>query len=368
MRIGFFILHLNKQGGGSNQNAIALIRGLRSLGHEVSVTTLFERSNNLPDDIKATTRPGEGLGFLALQREIAEALTSSEKSADVFFVYGQALLWGAGMYRKKGSVPTAVYLDSHLDAMKESYRDTGMFHRLRHFAWAKLRGIALGSCSDHLFACSPYLLEKFVAFGFPRAKFSIVPDAFDFEAPLAHVNSKNFRMLYVGRLSSEKGVDTLIEACALLPTTQSWQLKLIGLGTERERAQEMIDEKNLRERVSIAGWMDRRALAQAYAAADLLIVPSRVPEPFGRTVVEAMQAGVPVVVPKKGGAAWVAGDGGVAFDNGDPESLKNAIASIMSDASARQKMVAAGLQRAGEFAVRPVVEHLAAALAEMKGR
>src|SRR3989344_120723 len=180
MRIAFFTLSLKERGGGSHQNAAAFIRGLRVLEHEVRVHTMLKHGTP-PSDIATHAEDGEGLSFLKLQRRCAEAMWHCEESTDAFLVYGQALVWGAGMYRLFGGTkPVVAYLDSHLDSMKEAYRGISFFQRLKHSLWGKTYGLLLARGVDAYAAVSPYLAERYIRFGFPKKAFRIIPNAFTF--------------------------------------------------------------------------------------------------------------------------------------------------------------------------------------------
>lgn len=369
MRINFYLLRLHKSGGGSNQNAISLIRALKKLGHDVEVHTMFQHSNSLPPDIRASARAGEGLGFLSLQDMCANAMKEASERCDAHVVYGQAIVWAGGLYKKRGGKkPVVAYLDSHMDAMKESFRSGGVLHRWRHLLWTQFFGLRLVRRVDSLLMCSPYLLERFVEFGFPREKCEVLPDAFEKPEPAPRVGADSVRFLYAGRLSPEKGVDTLIKACALMSQTPRWRLRIVGEGPELERLKDLVQEKKLEQKISFSPWSDKKGLEQVYAAADVLVVPSRVPEPFGRSIVEALQRGIPCVVPEKGGAPWVAGAGGISFKNDDHVSLKDALESLLLHPDKRAHLISAGADRAALFDSAVVARQLVQAIETASAR
>ncbi len=363
LRIHFFILRLDKTRGGSNQNAILFIRALRKIGHVVTVHTMFSGANNIaPDDIALTEEKSDEASFLTLQRACATAMARVETTADIFFVYGQALLWGAGMYRKGGHRPVTVYLDSHLGSMLESFNGQGSLHRLKHLLWEKAVGISIANKVDALLAVSPYLKERLVRAGFRSDLISVIPDAFEFHELPVSVHRQEGRIVSVGRLSYEKGIDVLIDACAMLPADLVWSLRLVGDGPERDTISQQIKHRELSHKIELVGWKSGDELAREYHAAEIFVLPSRVPEPFGRTVVEAMNADLPVIVPKLGGAAWVAGDAGATFHNGNPTSLAEVIARLVSDASLRRDMSKHAPRRAREFSSEKIGEALSLAL------
>jgi glycosyltransferase involved in cell wall biosynthesis len=284
-------------------------------------------------------------------------MEKAEPDADVFFVYGQALVFAAGMYRRRGVKPVVVYLDSHLDVMEEAHRGIGRFQRIKHFVWIQVFGLPLARRVDRFIAVSPYLRDRFVSLGFPKDTFSIVPDAFVFGDSGAQKRGKvPLTLLYVGRLSKEKGVDNLLSALRNLPD-DLWRLRIVGDGPERGFIERAIESEAFVGRIELSKWMDVRGVESAYSEADVLVVPSKVAEPFGRVIVEAMHAGLPVVVPEKGGASWVAGEAGVLFENGSAASLCGAIRSL-EDAKKREALGKSGEIRAKSFTATIVAKEL----------
>jgi len=105
-------------------------------------------------------------------------------------------------------------------------------------------------------------------------------------------------VLFSGRLSAEKGVDCLIRALSELP---EMHLCVAGDGAERAKL-ESLASNQLRGRCSFLGFLNQDRLPEAYAAADLLSLPSSF-EPWGLVCNEAMKFGLPIVVSSEVGAA-----------------------------------------------------------------
>ncbi len=145
----------------------------------------------------------------------------------------------------------------------------------------------------------------------------------------------------VGRLAWEKGLDVLVRAMAWLP---GCRLVLAGAGSWRTSLEQLCREVGVEERVDFVGvvepsWPEKLGL-------DVVVVPSR-NEGFGLTAVEAMRAGLPVVVSDVGGLPEVLGRHGAVFvPPGDPESLAAALRELADDPERRVQ-----LGRAGRMAV-----------------
>ena len=153
-------------------------------------------------------------------------------------------------------------------------------------------------------------------------------------------------VLFVGRLSPQKGVRYLIEAAARM-TRADFVIRLVGDGPERPELEALVDRLRLAERVRFDGFVAHDDVAAIMAAADVLVLPS-VAEEFGSVLVEAMQAGLPVVATRTGGIADAVGDAGVLVPPRDPAALAAAIERLFADGAERQRLSALARRRAGE--------------------
>lgn len=118
-------------------------------------------------------------------------------------------------------------------------------------------------------------------------------------------NDKPIRMVCVGRLNQWKGQDDLIEVCSKLDELNfDFKLDLIGTAFRGQEVfeshlQDLINAKNLQGKVRMLGEVsDWSTLSRDYS---ICLVPSKIPEPFGKVVVEAMAAGLVVIATESGG-------------------------------------------------------------------
>lgn len=102
-------------------------------------------------------------------------------------------------------------------------------------------------------------------------------------------------VIYVGRLIWKKGVDVLLRAFVRPASEQNARLVIAGDGPERENLTRLAAELGLRDRVEFPGFLQPQELPEWYAAADVFTLPS-LTEPWGVVVMEALAAGLPVVV------------------------------------------------------------------------
>jgi glycosyltransferase involved in cell wall biosynthesis len=136
-------------------------------------------------------------------------------------------------------------------------------------------------------------------------------------------------LLYAGRISREKNLDTLAGAFRKLRETRpDVCLVLAGDGPFRAELEMMVRDLPVR----FAGMLDGAALARAYASSDLFVFPSRT-DTFGRVVLEAQASGLPVVVSGDGGPkhAMIDGQTGIVVDPIVEDNLVAAIDTLTND-------------------------------------
>ncbi len=102
-------------------------------------------------------------------------------------------------------------------------------------------------------------------------------------------------IIYVGRLIWKKGVDVLLRAMKHVVETRSARLVVAGDGVERPKLETLAAELGIADRVDFPGFLQPDELPEWYAAADVFTLPS-LTEPWGVVVMEALAAGLPVVV------------------------------------------------------------------------
>lgn len=155
------------------------------------------------------------------------------------------------------------------------------------------------------------------------------------------------RVLYLGRLMPEKGLDTALQALARLDAVST--LDIIGSGPELAHLQQRTAALRLTERVTFTPWLPSDAVAGRLAQADVLILPSQSrpnwQEQFGRVLIEAMAVGVPVVGSNCGEIPNVIGEAGLTFSEGDAQGLAAALAALRDNPANYTARVVAGRAR-----------------------
>ncbi len=151
------------------------------------------------------------------------------------------------------------------------------------------------------------------------------------------------RVLYVGRLTQEKGADLLADAF-LTARTRDGRLHLVlaGGGPEEQRLRE-----RLGEHATFLGWQEGDILAQTYASADAFLFASRT-DTFGQVLLEAQASGLPVVAVAEGGPCSIVQHGVTGLlASADRHALADALLDVVGSDLLRER-----LRRAGLAAVR----------------
>lgn len=131
------------------------------------------------------------------------------------------------------------------------------------------------------------------------------------------------KLLYVGRVSVEKGLDVLTDAFSKVAKMRDGlQLIVIGDGPYLEEMQRKLKGFP----VTFTGVLKGNSLASAYASADLFVFPSAT-DTFGNVVLEAQASGLPVIVTDKGGPCenMLPNETGIIFPSGDVDALLRAM-------------------------------------------
>jgi glycosyltransferase involved in cell wall biosynthesis len=195
-------------------------------------------------------------------------------------------------------------------------------------------------------APSSALARFLIEHGMQPARLHVIPHGIDMEPAQARERQGHGGPTVVGvasNLEHEKGVDVLIEACAL--AQHPVRLAVLGDGARRAELERLAEERGVD--ASFAGHVDD--VARRLGEFDVFALPSRA-ENFPLAVLEAMAAALPVIATRVGGVPEIVLDGetGVLVHPDDPAALAAAVDSLASDATARRNLGAAGARRVSE--------------------
>jgi len=180
---------------------------------------------------------------------------------------------------------------------------------------------------DCYIALTEFSRVKFIEGGLPAQKIVVKPNfvhpdpmAFNHQSSIANHKSPQGSALFIGRLSPEKGVRTLLAAWERLGDVIP--LQIVGDGPLRSE----LETDAVRRGLASVSFMGRMTLDQTLATmkkARFLVFPSEWYETFGRVAVEAFACGVPVIASRLGAMEEIVEDGrtGLHFTPGDADDL-----------------------------------------------
>ena len=202
------------------------------------------------------------------------------------------------------------------------------------------RPVALGPCAHWIFI-SRAAKERAEQEGYVFPSWSLAHPGVDpAEFPPAPERPWGWRLGYVGRISPEKGIETLQRAVSTLPEAS---LDVAGPG---------------------------RDPLEAYVAADAIVFPVEWPEPWGLVPLEAMSVGRPVIATGTGGSGEYLEDGVncLLFPPGDAEALAERVRQVASDAGLRARLRQGGFATATRFSQEAFETAVIDALRRVAGR
>ena len=194
-----------------------------------------------------------------------------------------------------------------------------------------------------LFICpSAFLARKHIEGGVPEDKIRVLQNYLDLSgyepnfAPGAYA-------VFMGRLSEEKGLSTLIKAAAALPELP---VLIVGEGEQRFALEEMARRENAHN-VSFAGYQSGEVLKRTVQDAAFLLLPSEWYENCPMVTYEAYALGKPVVAADIGGTGESIDHGktGLLFPAGDVEALRAAMAEVWRNKTRCEEMGRAGREK-----------------------
>ncbi len=198
------------------------------------------------------------------------------------------------------------------------------------YAFALFIHRKLGMIEEHVdlyISPSEYLKKQLSKHNLTENKIKVIPHfLYDFNDSSIKVGEY---ALYVGRLSKEKGIYTLIKA---FEKDKSRILKVVGDGEEYNNIKKYIDDNKLTN-VELIGFKSGNDLERLYKEARLIIIPSECYEAFGLTAIEAFCYKKPVLASSIGAIPEIVKDNhtGWLFEYGNVDSLSAKLNEIWND-------------------------------------
>ena len=159
-------------------------------------------------------------------------------------------------------------------------------------------------------------------------------------------------LIFVGRLSVEKGIDKLLEAVQLIKNTN---VKVLIVGSIIYNTSIVDDYQNklrklaeaIKDNVIFTGYVAHEELPKVYSSADIAVLPSMWNEPAGLTMLEAMACGIPVITTEAGGIPEYLTDSAILLrrDNDLPKNIAKAIDDLLNDSEKYKAYRIKGINR-----------------------
>ncbi len=207
---------------------------------------------------------------------------------------------------------------------------------------------------DKLVTCYIALTEsgrnKFIEGGLPAEKIVVKPNFVDPDP--GERGRVGECALFVGRLSREKGLSTLLQAWGRLP--RNYALHIVGDGPERESLESQARHLGL-SNVQFRGRRSHEETIAIMKWARFLVVPSGWYETFGMCIAEAFACGTPVICSRLGAMQELVSDGrtGLHFSSGDPNDLAAKVEQAWSHPN---EMIAMGREARAEYEAKYTAE------------
>jgi len=337
--------------GGVETHCLELSLSLRDLGHEVIVLCAEvpkSRPNEVLRGLPVYRFPAIDLPYIpymyALRRRIAQF------SADVVHSHYPPPFMSYGVVKGLPHVPHVLtyHCDLEIPDNIANLRIPNickcLVGEVNRAMYAKpiLDNVTQIIATTESYARTSSLLRDY--------RYEIVPngirlETFDRHSPGLNGEKRAQQILFVGRLSSVKGVDDFVKAAKIvLSQVSDATFLIVGDGEERERLKKLA--KGFEHRIKFCGHISRGALLKLYTSSAALVLPSFTRlEAFGLVLLEAMACETPVIASRIPGVLDVVGEGGLLVAPRDPSSLANAILEILENPTNARSMGKNGRKR-----------------------
>ncbi len=218
---------------------------------------------------------------------------------------------------------------------------------------------------DCFVATNPTIVQELIAVGVPTEKIVRLPNGVETDSiatKSGYALNDPIRLIFVGRLHEQKGLDVLLMAFQQLLKqcpTLNMRLQLLGEGPLRSNLTRLSEELGIARQVDFVG--QTQGVLEHLQQADVFVLPSRA-EGISNALLEAMACGVPVVVSNIPGNVDVVEHerNGLLFTVDDPSSLAKAVASLLNQPELRYQLGTAARQTAEtQYSLSWVADHYA---------
>jgi glycosyltransferase involved in cell wall biosynthesis len=257
--------------------------------------------------------------------------------------------WAGVRVQRHLGIPAVVWVRGEAEYRLGTWRPMRV---LAPWVWANARGVMVQSETNRVELLAELERSAPGAHAAVAGRLEVVPNGLDLPEAIAPPGG---RVLTVGRLIPEKGMDVVIDGVAGIQGL----LTLAGEGPERSRLEARARHHGLDAR--FAGFVTRPHLEALYRESWVVVLAARRGEGLSNVVLEAFAHGRPVVATPVTGVRDLVVDGvnGLLVPPDDPRALRQALARLAHERGLAERLGRAGRETAGAFAwarVRPNLE------------
>ncbi|GAB6855415.1 glycosyltransferase family 4 protein [Asaia astilbis] len=207
-----------------------------------------------------------------------------------------------------------------------------------------------------VFAVSLWVRRRFLE-DLDDGPVTLMPNCLDLSTLPPPPAEREKLILFAGRMVSDKGADAFVRAWAAISAkVPGWRAAMIGadrlrFNSPRTTFVDRVEANARAAGITLCGYQMHHQVLEAMAAASIVVVPSRWPEPFGLTALEAMASGAAVIASPRGGLPEVVGNAALLALPDDGDALEQAMLSLINDPDLRADYMARGRAQAQKFDV-----------------
>lgn len=281
--------------------------------------------------VTQTPAEGDPDPYPVLRRPSLGKLLAAIRWADVFWQNNLSLrtIWPAMLVRK----PIVI---THQGSYCRAPAGIDLVQRVKHAVVRRFPSVAISRAVAACFAQNSTVIPN----PYGAREFSEALDQ----------GQRSLELIFVGRLVSEKGVDLLLEALALLHRRGCKpRLSIVGSGPLADDLEALTAKLELSDQVRFAGPKRGVELAELLQQHQIMVVPSRYDEPFGVVALEGIASGCVVVGSSGGGLPEAIGPCGVTFPNGDVAALAQTLETLLAQPNEQRRLLAAAPAHLAKF-------------------
>jgi glycosyltransferase involved in cell wall biosynthesis len=347
MRIGIVTPRYPPNGSGGGQVSAALLARLLSAEDKIPEVIVYTFDGEGPkniNDVKIKRYDSPSIYSFEILNTFAYFTLRNELVADeidLIHSYNMRMHPVVGHLSSELDIPSVATLNSYAFIPYQSL-DLSVSGLLEYYK--RVMNVTTGKILfnrmqliNSFIALSSTVSEIYHEHLLPDQEITVIPNMYDpdllekneksSETMLDNPKSQN-NILYVGSLRETKGVQYLIRAIQYLP--DDYNVTIAGGGDNLVALESLANEVGVRESVSLLGHVPYESVMRLYDEAELFVHPGIWPEPFGRTILEAMQFGLPIVATNTGGPAEIIPQEECLCEPENPYSLAKAIERVYS--------------------------------------